>query len=158
MPGKYIVRLKVGGRIYEHMLQIKMDPRVKTPEAGLQEQFDLSIQAYNGINQTRDVLDHIQKYRTQIKELQARTGQGPISSDLGALDLHAFGLFLSLLGEALTDQVGPEATAERQTGDGLLHISLTPLAADSHARIDTPHGVFSGRDHLITITPTRGSR
>ncbi len=86
MPGKYIVRLKVGGRIYESTLEIKMDPRVKTSEAGLQKQFDLSIQAYNGINQTRDVLDHIQKYRTQIKDLQTRTGQGPISSDLGALD------------------------------------------------------------------------
>jgi len=86
MPGKYIVRLKVGGRIYESTLEIKMDPRVKTSEAGLQKQFDLSIQAYNGINRTRDVLDHIQKYRTQIKDLQARTGQGQISSDLGALD------------------------------------------------------------------------
>src|SRR5258708_15693227 len=86
MPGKYIVRLKVGGHIYEHPLEIKMDPRVKTTEAGLQKQFDLSIQAYNGINQTRDVLDHVQKCRTEIKDLQAKTGQGPLSSDLGALD------------------------------------------------------------------------
>jgi uncharacterized protein (TIGR02677 family) len=85
------------------------------------------------------------------------TGQPTRLSDLGELDRHAFGLFLGLLGEALTEQAGPGATAERQTGDGLLHISLTPLAADSRARIDTPHGVFSGRDHLIIITPTRAS-
>jgi uncharacterized protein (TIGR02677 family) len=86
------------------------------------------------------------------------TGQPTRLSDLGELDRHAFGLFLGLLGEALTEQAGPDATAERQTGDGLLHISLTPLAPDSRARIETPHGVFSGRDHLITITPTRDGR
>jgi Protein of unknown function (DUF2397) len=72
--------------------------------------------------------------------------------------VHAFGLFLGLLGEALTEQSGPETTVARQTGDGLLHISLTPLAADSRAEINTPHGVFAGRDHLITVTPTRESR
>ena len=47
--------------------------------------------------------------------------------------MHAFGLFLGLLGEALTEQAGPDATVERQTGDGLLHIRLEPLAADSQA-------------------------
>ena len=31
---------------------------------------------------------------------------------------------------------------------------LQPLAAGSHATINTPYGVFAGRDHLITITPT----
>lgn len=79
-------------------------------------------------------------------------------SDLGELDTHAFGLFLGLLGEALSEQAGPEAPVERQTGDGLLHIHLRPLARDSHARIDTPHGVFAGRDHLITITPLQDGR
>lgn len=86
------------------------------------------------------------------------TGQPTRLSDLGELDRHAFGLFLGLLGEALTEQDDPDAKVERQTGDGLLHISLTPLAPGSVARIETPHGVFSGRDHLITITPTRDNR
>jgi uncharacterized protein (TIGR02677 family) len=96
--------------------------------------------------------------QVQAARRRLATGQPTRLSDLGELDRHAFGLFLGLLGEALTEQAGPDAPAERQTGDGLLHISLTPLAADSRARIDTPHGVFSGRDHLITITPTRDSR
>ena len=104
----------------------------------------------------RELAEESQQVEAARKRLA--TGQPTRLSDLGELDRHAFGLFLGLLGEALTEQAGPDATAERQTGDGLLHISLTPLAADSRARIDTPHGVFSGRDHLITITPTRGSR
>ena len=77
-------------------------------------------------------------------------------SDIGELDAHEFSLFLSLLGEALSEQAGSDAPMERQTGDGLLHIRLQPLAPDSHAGIDTPHGRFAGRDHMITITPLQG--
>lgn len=83
------------------------------------------------------------------------TGHPTRLSEIGELDVHAFGLFLGLLGEALTEQSGPEATADRQTGDGLLHVHLQPLAADSQATISTPNGAFTGRDHLVTITPTR---
>jgi uncharacterized protein (TIGR02677 family) len=79
-------------------------------------------------------------------------------SDLGELDMHAFGLFLGLLGETLAEQAGPETPVERQTSDGLLHIHLKPLAPGSRATIDTPHGVFAGRDHLITITPLQDGR
>jgi uncharacterized protein (TIGR02677 family) len=82
------------------------------------------------------------------------TGRPMRLSELGTLDPHAFGLFLTLLGEALADQAGPDAMIERQTGDGLLRIRLEPLGADSRAEIRTPNGVFAGRDHLITITPT----
>lgn len=81
------------------------------------------------------------------------TGRPARLSDLGELDLHAFCLFLGLLGEALSEQAGPDAPVERRTGDGSLHIRLEPLAANTFAKIATPHGVFAGRDHLITITP-----
>jgi hypothetical protein len=42
----------------------------------------------------------------------------------------------------------------RQTADGLLQIRLEPLGANTYAEIETPLGVFAGRDHIITITPT----
>jgi len=82
------------------------------------------------------------------------TGHATLLSELGELDIHAFGLFLNLLGEALAEQSGPERAVERQTGDGLLHIRLEPLDGGSVARIVTPAGVFAGRDHRLTITPT----
>ena len=93
--------------------------------------------------------------QVEAARLRLATGRPTRLSELGALDPHAFGLFLGLLGEALAEQPGPEATVERQTGDGLLRIRLEPLGPDSRAEIRTPHGVFAGRDHLITITPTR---
>jgi uncharacterized protein (TIGR02677 family) len=80
------------------------------------------------------------------------TGSPTRLSELGPLDPHAFDLFLGLLGEALTEQDGPDAAVERQTGDGLLRIRLEPLGAETRAEVRTPNGVFAGRDHLITIT------
>lgn len=85
------------------------------------------------------------------------TGQPTQLSELGELDAPAFGLLLALLGEALAEQAGPDASVERLSADGLLHIRLQPLGAHSRARIVTPHGVFAGRDHRITITSMRAS-
>lgn len=92
----------------------------------------------------------------QIEAARRRlaTGRPVRLSELGELDRHGFSLFLSLLGEALAEQSQPDEPIERQTGDGLLRIRLEPLQAHSRARIQTPTGVFSGRDHLITITAT----
>jgi uncharacterized protein (TIGR02677 family) len=94
----------------------------------------------------------------QVEAARTRlaTGRAIRLSELGELDTHAFGLFLGLLGEALTDQAGPDASVERATSDGLLHVRLVPLAAGSRAEIVTPNGVFAGRDHLITITSGQG--
>jgi len=93
--------------------------------------------------------------QVEVARQRLATGQPTRLSELGELDEHAFGLFLGLLGEALAEQTDPNQPVERQTGDGLLHIHLEPLAEDSHARIHTPAGVFSGRDHLLTIRLTQ---
>lgn len=81
------------------------------------------------------------------------TGQPMQLSDLRELDVHAFEVLLGLLAETLGEQRGPDDTVARQTGDGLLHVRLEPLGRESHAEVATPHGVFAGRDHLITVTP-----
>jgi hypothetical protein len=41
LPGEYSVKLTVDGRSYTAPLLVKMDPRVKTPAADLQQMFDL---------------------------------------------------------------------------------------------------------------------
>ncbi len=94
----------------------------------------------------------------QIEAARIRLATGkPIRlSDLGELDAHAFNLFLTLLSEALAEQPGPDATVERASGDGLMHIVLQPLPGETTAEIETPSGVFAGRDHLITISARFG--
>ena len=71
--------------------------------------------------------------QVEAARLRLATGRPTRLSELGTLDAHAFGLFLSLLGEALAEQAGPDAAVERQTGDGLLRIRLEPLGTDSRA-------------------------
>lgn len=108
----------------------------------------------------------LQEEHRQIEAARQRlaTGQPTRLSQLGqlgllgqldeqeGLDHHAFGLFLTLLGEALAAQAHPDAPVERLSGDGLLRIRLEPLARGSHAEIHTRAGVLAGRDHLLTIT------
>jgi len=72
-------------------------------------------------------------------------------SELGPLDRHEFKLLLGLIGEALAAQRSPDSPVERQSSDGSLRIRLEPLAPDSRAEIATELGVFSGRDHRLTV-------
>lgn len=95
----------------------------------------------------------------QVEAARRRLANGRPTrlSELGQLDAREFGLFLGLLGEALAEQSSPEQMVERRTGDGLLHICLEPLPADSWACIQTPAGTFSGRDHVLIIRSTQES-
>lgn len=99
---------------------------------------------------------HIAEERMQVDAARATlaTGSRTRLSDLGRLEPQAFRLFLALLGEALAGQASPDQAVSRQTLDGLLQIRLEPMARHTHARIETALGVFSGRDHWLTVTPT----
>jgi len=54
LPGTYTVRLTVDGKTSTQPLTVAMDPRVKTPPAGLEEQFRLSMKAYAWMQQLTD--------------------------------------------------------------------------------------------------------
>jgi uncharacterized protein (TIGR02677 family) len=92
----------------------------------------------------------------EVEAARTRLATGEVTrlSDLGRLDAHGFQLFLSLLAEALPAQATPDDPVECQTGDGLLRVRLEPLGGDTRAEIQTDAGVFSGRDHLLTVTST----
>jgi photosystem II stability/assembly factor-like uncharacterized protein len=54
LPGEYTVRLIAGGKTLTQPLSIRMDPRVKTPVAGLKTQFDLSMKVAAMMRRTFD--------------------------------------------------------------------------------------------------------
>lgn len=101
---------------------------------------------------------HLAVEDREAEEARSKLADGEARrlSDLGPLDHHGFQLFLSLLGETLPAQAHPDEPVERQTGDGLLRVRLEPLDVDSNAEISTEAGLFSGRDHVLTVTPTGG--
>lgn len=96
----------------------------------------------------------LQEESRQVEAARERLATGrPIRlSELGVLESQEFSLFLSLLGEALAEQAGPDAVIERPTGDGLFLVRLEPLGLGTQAIIETPAGAFSGRDHVLTVT------
>jgi hypothetical protein len=85
-PGQYVVRLTANGSSYDQPLTVKMDPRVKTPAAGLQQQFDLSMQCYDGTRQARETSAQVRSLRSQIKELQGKDVDKEIAAALADLD------------------------------------------------------------------------
>lgn len=135
---------------------LQVDPRLReygeaAPRGPQAKVRDRSAERAQMAGQLAEESRQVEAARTRLAN-----GRPTLLSELGELDALAFGLFLNLLGEALAEQAQPQSTIERQTGDGLMHIRLEPLAADCTARIATPAGVFAGRDHRLTITPTLG--
>ena len=133
---------------------LQINPRLReygeaAPRGPLAKVRDRSVERARMAGQLAEESRQVEAARRRLA-----TGRATLLSELGELHTHAFGLFLNLLGEALAEQSGPEMAVERQTGDGLLHIRLEPLPDGSSARIVTPAGVFAGRDHRLTITPT----
>jgi len=82
-PGQYTVQLTVNGRSYTQPLTLKMDPRVKTPPAGLAQQFTLSKQMYDGMLDAQKALDELRRLKLQAhgavaEKLAALAGQPPV--------------------------------------------------------------------------------
>ena len=67
LPGTYTARLIVDGKVYTQTFTIKMDPRVKTSTANLQQQHDLSLQCYNGRKECMKILEEIRSYHSTIR-------------------------------------------------------------------------------------------
>jgi hypothetical protein len=89
MPGQYSVKLTAGGQSYTQPLNIKMDPRVKTGQAGLQALFTLETRIVDAMNRDyralkevtgahEELSDRLKQglhgdLETSIKNLEART-------------------------------------------------------------------------------------
>jgi hypothetical protein len=85
LPGNYTVVLTVGGKSYEQPLTLKMDPRVKTSNADLAEQFKLSKQLYDESLMLNSISESVKRVRDQVVELQKRTPEGSLKTQINAL-------------------------------------------------------------------------
>ncbi|MGH8306963.1 MAG: WD40/YVTN/BNR-like repeat-containing protein [Gammaproteobacteria bacterium] len=74
MPGSYSAKLTVDGRSYSQPLAVRMDPRVTTPMAALQQQFDLSMRAYSESIAATEALQQIHALQQQIKAREKQHG------------------------------------------------------------------------------------
>ena len=85
MPGTYTVKLKANGKEYTQSLTIKMDPRVKTATAELQQQHDLAVKAYKGREDALQAYNQVHGLRAAIAALLPRV-PATIQAALKSLD------------------------------------------------------------------------
>jgi photosystem II stability/assembly factor-like uncharacterized protein len=67
MPGDYTVRLTVDGKTYTQPLTLKMDPRSGMTSDALQQQFDNSVRAWDGIHRAAVALREVRAVRARIR-------------------------------------------------------------------------------------------
>jgi photosystem II stability/assembly factor-like uncharacterized protein len=75
LPGEYTVRLTVNGHAFNRTFTVNMDPRVKSSKELLQEQFDLSMMCYTGLNQIADLRRRISDVRKEIQTILKEGGE-----------------------------------------------------------------------------------
>jgi hypothetical protein len=85
LPGQYTVVLTANGKSYSQPLTIKMDPRVKTSLAGLQQQFKLSNDLYTQLLTLSPAAEEAGALRKQLKDLQPKA-TGDALAAIKALD------------------------------------------------------------------------
>ncbi len=85
MPGQYTVVLTANGTSYSQPLALKMDPRVKTSQSGLLQQFKLSEQLYNQLLTLSPAAEDVAAVQKQLKDLQ-KTAQGDVLAAVNKLD------------------------------------------------------------------------
>lgn len=73
-------------------------------------------------------------------------------SALAGLDSTAFGLFLSLLGDALVARPPDSGPIHTASSDGTMRIELTALPDAGFVALETERGTLWGPDHLVRIT------
>jgi photosystem II stability/assembly factor-like uncharacterized protein len=86
LPGTYSVKLAAGGVVRSEPLVVAMDPRVKTPRAGLEQQFALSMRLYGAIGRVHD----------QVARME-EGGPSPASAALRRLHDELMGVYGAVL-------------------------------------------------------------
>lgn len=90
MPGKYKIVLTANGQKYTQELTLVMDPRVKTSNADLQQQFDLSEQVYQNMLALQPVNDKVEQLRARIKAQREKNPADAAKLDAMTQKLDAF--------------------------------------------------------------------
>ena len=93
LPGLYQVRLSVDGKTHTAPVEVKMDPRVKTPPLALRQQLTLEIQIMQAMSDSYESVLEIRDLRAQLNDRQAKlksdAAARPLLDAIAALDKKA---------------------------------------------------------------------
>ena len=74
LPGSYQVKLTVAGKTLSAPLEVRLDPRISTPQADLQKQFDLSMKISQDITQLHTAVNQIRGVRSRMETVRSELG------------------------------------------------------------------------------------
>ena len=143
LPGKYSVKLTVNGISYTQPLTIKMDPRVKTAEDGLRQQFELEMKINEAMHHDYQTLQQVRGLRQQLKNLTEKSRQGQLKESVAALESKAAELEGSEGGYGTTFFSTPEGRSLARLNAGL---NTLLAAVDSADATPTNQDVSTFRD------------
>ncbi|HEY6271474.1 MAG TPA: glycoside hydrolase [Terriglobales bacterium] len=86
LPGQYTVVLTAQGKTYSQTLNVKMDPRVKTPEPGLAHQFALSQQLYIQLQTLAPAVEQVSETRKQLRAVRQKLNEGTLAAAVDQID------------------------------------------------------------------------
>lgn len=82
VPGKYKVRLTVGGQSQEQEFEILKDPRVLTTQEELQAQFDFLVKVRDKVSEANQGVLDLRKIKEDLASLKTRIGTDPQFKEL----------------------------------------------------------------------------
>jgi photosystem II stability/assembly factor-like uncharacterized protein len=153
LPGKYSVRLTVGGKSYMEPLEIRMDPRVKTSLADLQKQFDLLLKLRDRQDELNKAILGIRDLREQLLAIERRVASNESAKGVAtsAADLRKKIAAL----EAQLIQVNAKATEDEANYPTMLNSKLSYLNAVVDSADTAPtaaeQSVFAELDRQLEV-------
>jgi photosystem II stability/assembly factor-like uncharacterized protein len=97
-PGKYTVRLSVGGRSYTRPFEVLKDQTIAASDADLVASTAAQVRAVAAIDSTAGMINRIEVVRKQITDLRAANqGKGSVVKALDGLNQQAFDVELQLI-------------------------------------------------------------
>ena len=82
LPGTYQLRLTAAGETLTSPLEVKLDPRVKTPPEDLQKQFDLAMEISQKLSEIATAVNQIRSLRSQLHDLNIELTNSTASNEV----------------------------------------------------------------------------
>jgi photosystem II stability/assembly factor-like uncharacterized protein len=126
LPGKYEVRLTVGGQTYRQPLEVKMDPRVNYARNKLESALALELKISAALGQNFAGYQQVKDLRSRLAEFTKRQAGDPVATAAAQLDSKAD----AILGESVSPFDTPKGSSFMIVNDNLVALIALVDSAD----------------------------
>jgi photosystem II stability/assembly factor-like uncharacterized protein len=154
LPGRYTVKLTMGGKSHTAPLDLKTDPRVNVSMDDLRKQFDLLTRIHRDLNNIYQTVNQMQDLRGQLKGL---AGRGYLAKEVEALDKKISAVEGLLVEMRITSS--EDSLMYPLALDGKLAVLASTVAGSADAvPTDAEHEVFQELSRKLDTDLTQWSK